>query len=82
MDPGTYNILLATADPLDKAVLSDALLKLRDGSTFRLSHVCRLDETLAQARSRSFHLIEVALERNGPLIKWMLRSRMKQKGGS
>jgi hypothetical protein len=77
MDAGTYNILSATADPLEKAFLSDALLNLTNGSTFRLWHVRRLDEAPTQVGSHSFHLMGVDRERNGSLIKWMLRSRMK-----
>ena len=76
-DPSTYNTLLATADHREKTFLRDALLDLTNGSTFQSSSVRRLDEAPAQVGSQSFQSMEVDRERNGSLIKWTLRSRIK-----
>jgi PAS domain S-box-containing protein len=62
MGTGMYDILLVTADPIEKAFLSDALVNLTNGSTYRLTHARRLDEALAQIDLQSFHFMVVDLE--------------------
>ncbi len=62
MGTGIYDVLLVTADPIEKAFLSDALVNLTNGSTYRLTHARRLNEALAQIDSQSFHFMVVDLE--------------------